>query len=196
MLYKYTFLVTYAVYVANISLCHVYSIIVYYSHILPLLFLLYVVSYTIIGDLSLPNLGLPSPQWQHLQHHIDIVIHNGAEVNWVKPYTLLKDVNVSSAVELLKLCLVNDATTTAITASTPGSTTKSATEECKEVEEEVENKKAKTLIFVSSIGAYDIKRGEGHEERLLTLGEGIGDMMGYGATKRMSEVSLLSLIFP
>ena len=145
-------------------------------------FLLYVVSYTIIGDLSLPNLGLPSPQWQHLQQHIDIVIHNGAEVNWVKPYALLKDVNVSSTVELLKLCLINDATTTA-------STTESATEECKEVEIEAENKKAKKLIFVSSIGAYDIKRGEGHEERLLTLGEGIGEMMGYGATKRMSEVS-------
>ena len=103
--------------------------------------------------------------------------------------------NVSSTVELLKLCIVNDSTTTtaATTASTPASTTEKASEECKEVEIEAENKKAKKLIFVSSIGAYDIKRCEGHEERLLSLGDGIGDMIGYGATKRMSEVSYFTL---
>ena len=108
---------------------------------------------------------------------------------------------MSSTVELLKLCNDNNTaattTTTASTpASTPASTAESVTEEFKEGEKKLENKNAKNakkLIYVSSIGAYDIKRGEGHEERLLSLGDGIGEMMGYGATKRMSEVSYITL---
>jgi amino acid adenylation domain-containing protein/thioester reductase-like protein len=54
------------------------------------------------GDLSQPQLGLSDAQWAHLSHgDFDSIIHNGAMVHWVYPYSTLQPANVQSTVELL-----------------------------------------------------------------------------------------------
>lgn len=57
----------------------------------------------VIGDISLPLLGLPSEQFQILAETIDTIYHNGALVNFVYPYSVLKAANVSGTQEVLRL---------------------------------------------------------------------------------------------
>ncbi|KAJ3277857.1 hypothetical protein HK104_002909, partial [Borealophlyctis nickersoniae] len=53
------------------------------------------------GDLSLPNLGLTPENWTTLCTSVDIIVHNGAMVHWVKPYESLKPANTLSTKYLL-----------------------------------------------------------------------------------------------
>jgi thioester reductase-like protein len=55
------------------------------------------------GDLRLPRLGLSGDAWNDLGHTLSGIYHCGAEVDYVQPYEHLRDVNVSSTIELLKL---------------------------------------------------------------------------------------------
>ena len=57
----------------------------------------------IIGDLSQPQLGLDREQWQTLAEQIDVIYHNGALLNYVYPYELLKSTNVLGTESVLKL---------------------------------------------------------------------------------------------
>lgn len=57
----------------------------------------------IIGDLSLPHLGLNDEVYQFLTEEIDIIYHNGAHVNHLYDYSLLRATNVCSTIEILKL---------------------------------------------------------------------------------------------
>ncbi|HYX15518.1 MAG TPA: amino acid adenylation domain-containing protein [Nostoc sp.] len=57
----------------------------------------------VIGDISLPLLGLSSEQFQNLAETIDIIYHNGALVNFVYPYSALKAANVLGTQEILRL---------------------------------------------------------------------------------------------
>lgn len=41
---------------------------------------------------------------EFLANHIDIILHCGAHVNSILPYSALKDTNVNGTLELLKLC--------------------------------------------------------------------------------------------
>ncbi|KAI8186675.1 Nonribosomal peptide synthase atnA [Colletotrichum sp. SAR 10_65] len=61
------------------------------------------------GDLGMPNLGLADGEWNTLAdgNSIDIVIHNGAIVNWNKSYAALEAVNVRSTVQLTALAIQN-----------------------------------------------------------------------------------------
>ncbi|KAG5926533.1 NRPS protein [Claviceps africana] len=55
------------------------------------------------GDLSLPRLGLDPQRWHGIASGAaaDVIVHNGAEVDFTKPYALLESTNVLSTVELL-----------------------------------------------------------------------------------------------
>lgn len=56
-----------------------------------------------VGDLSKPHLGLAEELWSKFKEgEIDIVIHNGCDVNWHKDYDALKHTNVSSTFALLQ----------------------------------------------------------------------------------------------
>ncbi|KAI9701812.1 MAG: hypothetical protein M1836_001156 [Candelina mexicana] len=57
------------------------------------------------GDLSLPHLGLDPAKWRLVEdgNTIDIIIHNGASVHFMKSYAALEAANVGSTVELLSL---------------------------------------------------------------------------------------------
>ncbi|MBW4434726.1 MAG: thioester reductase domain-containing protein [Pelatocladus maniniholoensis HA4357-MV3] len=57
----------------------------------------------VVGDLSTAFLGLSEPQFRHLASLIDVIYHNGALVNFVYPYSVLKEANVLGTQEILRL---------------------------------------------------------------------------------------------
>lgn len=54
------------------------------------------------GDLNLPNLGIEAGLYETLSETIDMVIHNGAILNFVFPYMQLKRTNVEGTIEALR----------------------------------------------------------------------------------------------
>ncbi len=56
-----------------------------------------------VGDLALPAFGLNDEKYKELAEKIDVIYHNGAELNLIQPYSALKPVNVSSVEETLRL---------------------------------------------------------------------------------------------
>jgi amino acid adenylation domain-containing protein/thioester reductase-like protein len=57
----------------------------------------------VLGDLGEPRLGLSPEQYEELGASLDLIYHNGAQVNAVYPYALLKAANVSGTAEVLRL---------------------------------------------------------------------------------------------
>lgn len=60
----------------------------------------------VTGNLGDPKLGLGDDIWHELSQSVDVVIHNGALVHWVYPYSTLKAPNVQGTVDALGLCAV------------------------------------------------------------------------------------------
>lgn len=58
----------------------------------------------VVGDLSKPQLGIEQNTWQKLTQEVDVVIHNGATVHWVKRYHDMMASNVNSTIDAMKLC--------------------------------------------------------------------------------------------
>lgn len=58
----------------------------------------------VVGDLSKPQLGLEPQTWQTLSQEVDVVIHNGAVVHWVKRFQDMMAANVLSTIDAMKLC--------------------------------------------------------------------------------------------
>ncbi|KAI5293620.1 large subunit of alpha-aminoadipate reductase [Ascosphaera acerosa] len=56
------------------------------------------------GDLGDERLGLTPERWSDISNRVDIVIHNGALVHWVYPYSNLRTANVLGTVDTLKMC--------------------------------------------------------------------------------------------
>jgi L-aminoadipate-semialdehyde dehydrogenase len=61
---------------------------------------------TLTGDLEKPDFGLSPDTWNKLADSVDVVIHNGALVHWVLPYSRLRGPNVSSTMTALAMCAV------------------------------------------------------------------------------------------
>ena len=57
----------------------------------------------VLGDLASERLGLSPERWDALAEAMDVVIHNGALVHWLYPYSVLKAPNVLSTVWALQL---------------------------------------------------------------------------------------------
>ncbi|MBD2510596.1 non-ribosomal peptide synthase/polyketide synthase [Nostoc muscorum FACHB-395] len=57
----------------------------------------------VLGDLFQPLLGLGDEQFHFMARKIDLIYHNGALVNHVYPYALLKAANVGGTEEVLRL---------------------------------------------------------------------------------------------
>ncbi|OQE05273.1 hypothetical protein PENVUL_c026G08771 [Penicillium vulpinum] len=57
------------------------------------------------GDLGAPQLGLSESEAESIFSCADIVIHNGADVSFMKTYQTLKLINVASTKELVRLAL-------------------------------------------------------------------------------------------
>ncbi|RFU30750.1 hypothetical protein B7463_g5578, partial [Scytalidium lignicola] len=58
----------------------------------------------VVGDLSQPQIGIDVASWKSLSEEVDVVIHNGATVHWVKRYQDMMVSNVLSTIDLMKLC--------------------------------------------------------------------------------------------
>lgn len=58
----------------------------------------------VVGDISQSHLGLAKNIWDRLANEVDIVIHNGAQVNWMLPYSSLRAANVLSTLTCIRLC--------------------------------------------------------------------------------------------
>ena len=56
------------------------------------------------GELGPARFGLSEVQFEELANSVDIVIHNGATVNWLLDYRSLKSSNVVGTLEALRLC--------------------------------------------------------------------------------------------
>ncbi|KAK3355197.1 hypothetical protein B0H65DRAFT_515791 [Neurospora tetraspora] len=59
---------------------------------------------TVVGDLAKLNLGIDDADWADLAQKVDVVIHNGATVHWVRRYHDMMAANVLSTVDAMKLC--------------------------------------------------------------------------------------------
>ncbi len=59
------------------------------------------------GDLAQPRLGLSSQDFQALAQKIDIIYHNGAYVNMLYPYDVLKPANVLGTREVIRLAMTH-----------------------------------------------------------------------------------------
>ncbi|CAN7571794.1 amino acid adenylation domain-containing protein [Pseudoduganella sp. LjRoot289] len=57
----------------------------------------------VLGDLEQPGLGLPAQLFDELAQQVDVIYHNGANVNHVYDYRYLANANVRSTLELLRL---------------------------------------------------------------------------------------------
>jgi L-aminoadipate-semialdehyde dehydrogenase len=57
----------------------------------------------VLGDLAKENFGLDTVSWSALTESIDVIIHNGALVHWVYPYSKLRDANVIGTINVLNL---------------------------------------------------------------------------------------------
>ncbi|KAI0122333.1 large subunit of L-aminoadipate-semialdehyde dehydrogenase [Daldinia grandis] len=58
----------------------------------------------VVGDLSKPQLGIDDSTWQKLSQEVDVVIHNGATVHWIRKYQDMMASNVLSTIDAMKLC--------------------------------------------------------------------------------------------
>ncbi|KAI0521697.1 hypothetical protein F5B22DRAFT_595900 [Xylaria bambusicola] len=58
----------------------------------------------VVGDITKPSLGLSQDSWDRLARDVDIVIHNGAQVNWMLPYSSMRAANVLSTLDCIRLC--------------------------------------------------------------------------------------------
>lgn len=56
----------------------------------------------ICGDLSLPQFGLTMEQFFALCGHVDLIVHNGAIVNFMLPYASLKSANIEGTKTILQ----------------------------------------------------------------------------------------------
>lgn len=56
----------------------------------------------VTGDLAQPHLGLSEEEWTRLTQECDLVLHNGAMLNFVYPYERMKPSNVGGTAECLR----------------------------------------------------------------------------------------------
>ena len=59
----------------------------------------------IAGDLEKPLLGLTFTQFEQLAAQIDIIYHSGAQVNFAKPYSVIKAANVLGTQAVIQLAI-------------------------------------------------------------------------------------------
>ncbi|PVH83832.1 L-aminoadipate-semialdehyde dehydrogenase-like protein large subunit [Cadophora sp. DSE1049] len=58
----------------------------------------------VVGDLGAPRLGLSESTFAQVAKDANVIIHNGALVHWVYPYSNLRPANVQGTLDILSLC--------------------------------------------------------------------------------------------
>lgn len=57
----------------------------------------------VVGDLAQPKLGLAPGDYATMEQEVDVIVHNGALVHWVYPYSKLRAPNVLATMAALQL---------------------------------------------------------------------------------------------
>lgn len=57
----------------------------------------------VLGDLSMPSLGLSDEQFNSLAGILDLIYHSGSSVNFIEPYSYMKAPNVEGLREIIRL---------------------------------------------------------------------------------------------
>ncbi|CAD0038605.1 unnamed protein product [Aureobasidium pullulans] len=121
----------------------------------------------VTGDLQeQPLLGMQQDVYDRVANDADVVIHNGAIVHWLKPFSSLKSANVLSTISAIKLCATGKTKKMAFVSST------SALDSDHYVE------LSKNLIASGAAGVSESDDMEGSRQGLTT---------GYGQGKWVSE---------
>lgn len=58
----------------------------------------------VVGDLGASRLGLSEATYEKVAQDANVIIHNGALVHWVYPYSNLRPANVQGTLDILSLC--------------------------------------------------------------------------------------------
>lgn len=120
----------------------------------------------VTGDLEKPLLGMQQETYDRIANEADMVVHNGAIVHWIKPYSSLQAANVQSTIEAIKLCNTGKAKRLAFVSSTSALDTDDFIR--------VSDK----IIAVGGKGVSEYDDMQGSRQGLTT---------GYGQTKWVSE---------
>ena len=72
----------------------------------------------VVGDLAAPRLGLSDSDWDRVAREVDVIVHNGALVHWVYPYSKLRAANVLSTVAAIELAAAHKSKALAFVSST------------------------------------------------------------------------------
>lgn len=56
------------------------------------------------GSIEEKQFGLSNEEWAKLADSVDVIIHNGALVHWVYPYSTLRGPNVIGTINIMELC--------------------------------------------------------------------------------------------
>ncbi|EPS44977.1 hypothetical protein H072_1053 [Dactylellina haptotyla CBS 200.50] len=72
----------------------------------------------VVGDLGKDKLGMDEATWNKVASEADFVIHNGAQVHWVYPYTTLRAPNVFGTLAAINLCATGKPKSFAFVSST------------------------------------------------------------------------------
>lgn len=57
----------------------------------------------VLGDLEARQVGVGDTEWKDLSERVDTIVHNGALVHWVYPYSKLRAANVMATLTLMEL---------------------------------------------------------------------------------------------
>lgn len=62
----------------------------------------------VVGDLESPKLGMSDSDWDKVSSEADAIMHNGAVVHWVYPYSKLRAANVTATLDVISLSQVGN----------------------------------------------------------------------------------------
>ena len=121
----------------------------------------------VTGDLQeQPTLGMSQDVYDRIANEADVIIHNGAIVHWVKPFSILKSANVLSTLSAIKLCAIGKPKKMGFVSSTSALDTDYYVE------------LSEKIVSSGGAGIRESDRMDGSRQGLAT---------GYGQTKWVSE---------
>ncbi|CEH15249.1 alpha-aminoadipate reductase lys1p [Ceraceosorus bombacis] len=133
----------------------------------------------VVGDLEKERLGLQKQEWVRLAQEVDAVVHNGALVHWVYPYTRLRAANVLSTVCAIMLCATGKPKTLTFVSSTSALDT----DHYVHLSDSIIQKRSASEADKASGGAA--LNGVPETDDLSGSAQGLGT--GYGQSKWVSE---------
>ncbi|MDD1617831.1 MAG: non-ribosomal peptide synthetase, partial [Methylococcaceae bacterium NSP1-2] len=120
----------------------------------------------VCGDLAEPQLGLTPARYTEIAQRVSVIYHNGALVNFIQPYAMLKPANVAGSQEVLRLACTRTAkaihyvsTLSVFSATTPPHALGFAEHDEAELTDNLDNGYAQTKWVAEQIMQLASRRG-------------------------------------